>query len=68
MTAEYLISECISRKECVGDDPCLYTRECGLFKDLYGCLPCKIKDLTEAERRVISAHVQFMFKKLSNAE
>lgn len=68
MKAEFLISECLSRKECIGDDPCLYTRECELFKDLYGCLPCKIKDLTEAERRVVSAHVQHMFKQLSGTE
>ncbi len=68
MKAELLVHKCASRKECIGDDMCPYTRECELFKDLFGCLPCKIKDLTETEKRVVSAHVLFMFKKLSGEE
>ena len=65
MKAELLVHECMARKECnVNGEFCLYTRECELFKDLYGCPPYQIKDLTEAEERVVSAHVRRRFNQL----
>ncbi len=64
MKAEYLIKKCLEREACFGPNPCPNISYCELFKDLYGCVPSKVKNLTEAEREAVSKRAKDILRKL----
>ncbi len=64
MTFNQLVGECYVREECTQEDGyCPFSRECALFKDVFGHSPDKMVYLSERQKEVVIKHIKELLER-----